>query len=356
MDLSRLDLLSHCRAIGECAAAFDLRTSLDLETYRLDVRGHHRYYEFLPRFFVRDDNGRRFARLPEQGTRGFVGWLPYAERQWPIGAFKLAFKDYCREAGLPTPVWWRAAASGMPAFLVKQDRSSFGQRLRGPFAAYDAGDPVQAPADGTYFEQFVPGQIVKAWYCEEELVALEVRAMPEVAGDGRQTVRTLIQSRIEVRNGVPDWQDYEDTVRLQGLDLDAVPSFGQRVLVDVRYGSALDPVAIAGDLAAWRASRIGKQLIQMGPVLLCGLPAAQRAGTVYSVDAIADEKGRVWLLEMNCNPGLSPGVYGPLLARMFGLQRPAAGTVHPARAGNAAVANRLRPLQSADAGAIASRT
>ena len=71
---------------------------------------------------------------------------------------------------------------------------------------------------------------------------------------------------------------------------------------------------------------VGEQIVEAGKTMVRFIPEPIRAHTVYSADAVVDDDGRVWWLEMNCNPMVPPETYAPLLDGMFGFVPPFAGS------------------------------
>jgi hypothetical protein len=72
------------------------------------------------------------------------------------------------------------------------------------------------------------------------------------------------------------------------------------------------------------------QFKQFGPVFWQSIPEDLRGfGTLYSVDAIADEQDRLWLLEMNCNPAMHPDLYFGMFEGLFGPADPLEPPVYP---------------------------
>jgi hypothetical protein len=204
----------------------------------------------------------------------------------------------------------------MQAYLVKSDVSSFGKGLRGPWRP-DAG---QALGEGEYYEEFVPGRILKAWYWDERLIALEGIDPPKVTGDGKSTVRALIERGLRKGTSQPPWEHYARCVAFHGAGLETVLEAGREVVADILYGSKLLPVQMhnTNRLEQEKDTPIGVQLAAWGPALLDSVPAELRGiGTMYTVDAMAAADGRIWLLEMNCNPTVHPDAYAGMFEGLF---------------------------------------
>jgi hypothetical protein len=350
---------SHLMAMQRCLQKYQADATLDPLDFTLQVRARNRYYTLYPMFLGAQAGRLHYTRQVDESTIGFAGWMPYFNKRWPIGSGKFAFKDYCQRNGLRTPAMWRSPAPDMGDFLVKHDNKSFGQAIHGPFRRYDARDSRQAIDDKGYYEAFIRGRIVKATYWESRLAAVEIKTMATVKGDGKSKLRQLIEPLMHAETPADEWDNlaaiaaaYED------LTLDAVPAAGRSVLVDFRFASyanaidrnALNPYA---DLAG---TPLLKQLVECGPVLWAGVPESLRAATLFTVDAMADEQDRLWLLEMNCNPVCHPRVYPLMFETLFGpadtqeeaAQVPASALPHPSLA--IAATARSAALMGAPAG------
>jgi len=332
----RIDLLWHAWMVHASLAEFEAESSLDLASFGLEISARNRYYRFHPRFIVNQADRVGYTPRPSPDMTGFAGWLPYVNKRWAIGCGKFAFKDFCAEQRLPTPRMWRAPQPGMRDFLVKHDLSSSGDGMRGPFTEFDAANPAQALPEGGYYEQFVRGGMLKAWYWEDRLVGLEVHPMPSVTGNGRSTMRELIgqnQRRMQMRL---NWAAFDDIARYQGLGLDGVPEQGRALLADFRYNSALAAGMFDNtpSMVRHQNSAFVPELRRIGRVLWLGIPEEVRPATLFSVDAIVDADDKLWLLEMNCNPAVHPETYPHMMETLFGPR----GTVTGARRGAAAPA------------------
>ena len=319
MNIHRLDLLWHCWKVHSCLAELGGEASLDLTSFMLEVRARNRYYRFYPRFLFRSGDRVVFADRLGGNIDGFAGWLPYVNKRWPTGSGKLAFKQFCLDRQLPTPRCWRYPAAEMQAFLIKHDESSCGLGMRGPFARYDRGDPRHALQGEEYYEEFVPGRMIKAWYWEERLVSVESETMPVIAGDGTSTVRELMDRA--KRHGMRlNWEPFDDIARFQGMQLDTVLPKGETRLADFRFASPLIQAVLdkAPTLERHKDFPFVEELARAGRILWQGIPENLRPATLYTVDAIAGDDGQLSLLEMNCNPAVHTEVYPFMLERLFG--------------------------------------
>ena len=320
MNVFTTSLLYHFAAVQQLLSKYGVEANVSLSNGVLLVRGRNRYYRFYPQYLC-DDGGRpRFSLEIEPRVRAFVGWRPYFNKRWPIATDKVAFKAYCDQQGLRTPAMWRKPAPGMRDFIVKRTALSFGKGIHGPFQTYDAANPAQAAGEDGFYETFIRGQIVKASYWNESLVALEVKPSPSVSGDGRRTLRELIAAILRPTTPKDEWQAYAEVAAYQNLELDSVPARGQSVLVDFRFGTYAEPLTLDNMNALRKAegSALLRQLRDIGPALNRGIPEELRDCTLFSVDAMLDAEEQLWLLEMNCNPVCHPDCYDAMFHSLFG--------------------------------------
>jgi hypothetical protein len=317
----RTGFYSHACAVNDAAAALGLRASIDLGDHRLEVRGRDRSFRLHGQFLLGLEGGRQgYSPYAGERTVGFIGWLPYFNKRWPIGSGKAPFKEYCRANGLRTPKMWSAPAEGMRDFVVKRPDSSFGLGLRGPFASREKADAAGAYTPGAYYEAFIRGRIIKAFYWNERPACVEILDMPAVAGDGTSTLRALIERKHGKRPlASEEWPALQEIAAYGGFGLDAVPPKGERILADFRFSSLLHAPSDGNSnlLGSIRGSALERQLVDCGRTLWLGIPEDRRPGSLFSVDAILDDEDRLWLLEMNCNPICHPDVYPLMLEWLF---------------------------------------
>jgi hypothetical protein len=317
----KVNLFFHAKSIHEFLPRFgeDAVAVVGLRTFRLEVRARNRFYYFTPQFVYREEGRIRYTPNPEPRTRGFIGWLPYFNKRWPIATDKLAFKAYCVANGVRTPQFWRSASGSVKNFIIKQSNSSFAYGIRGPFRVIEGGPTELKPQDAEYYEAFVPGTIAKAWYWDGELVCLEMREMPTVSGSGKDSLYVLICAKAPSA-APPDRGEFEALVRFQGYSLDNVLEPGKSVLADFRYGSSLFPTSLenANVLPDYRGTEVERQLSEAGAACWKGIPEELRASTLFTLDAVVDDAKQVWFLEMNCNPMVHPDTYLPMFESLFG--------------------------------------
>lgn len=310
--------LNHMLAMTACLRRLGAEGRVDLRDYSLEVRARGRRLRFTAQFCKTEDGRRMYTPVAEEpGVNGFIGWLPYFNKRWPAGSAKLPFKAFCVERGLRTPKYSLESPEGMADYIIKTDNSSFGTGIWGPFRAGTA----QALPPGGYYEEFVPGTVLKAWFWSNRLVALELDEMAHAVGDGKSTVRELVAALcVQSATVNADWMQFEQIAAFAGLGLEDVPAPGRRFLADFRYSSV--PSAYLPDnrnrLSELAGGPIVAQVVEFGSSLLESIPPEVLGdGALYTVDAIADRDARVWLLEMNCNPSMHPDCYPGIFESLF---------------------------------------
>jgi hypothetical protein len=287
---------------------------IDPLSYELEIACRGRSIRLLPQFVVLNTDGS-VGFTPQLTPRvlGFVSWLPYFNRVWPIAQDKLAFKEFAQSRGIRVPAWGGRLQEVKGPFILKGQRSTLCRGLRGPFPA---GTAVEL-ADNEYCEQFIAGQLVKAWFWNDTLVVAEVVDMPQVRGNGVHTLRQLIAQRL---NPGDAWPAYGDQLAaIQGLSLDMVLPAGRQAIADYRYMSDLNPAFTVDHDVRQRiaGSGVEQQLLHAGHKAWMAIPPEIRQDTVFSLDGVLDKDGQVWFLEANCNPQLHPAFYASMLDGLF---------------------------------------
>jgi hypothetical protein len=314
------DLLEHVKAVKACADRLKFSASIDAANLALDIEKGDLQVRFQPRFFIIDPKkGRTYSPYLNQDSLAFVGWLPYFNKVWPIALDKVAFKAYAREHGLRTPDWWTQAAPGISDFLIKRVSGSLGAGMRGPFRKHHQDAAEQRLEKGDYYERFVEGRVAKIWYWDTEPVCMELQDFAKITGDGRHTIRELIEIRLGDFKVAHRWPTFDWIVRYNGKQLDTVLKMDETVGAGFRYNSLLD----GGDfknrnvLARHASGAVGDQLRAVGKTLWQAVPEEIRQGVLYTVDAVLDEKNQFWVLEMNPNPQQHPDAYPAMLAAVI---------------------------------------
>ncbi len=330
------DLITHLRAVTDEVAKFGGRVQVNTNTYALEVRARGRTVEMLAQFGTAKDGVIGYSQPLTVEAEFFVGWRPYFNRVWPLSFDKRTFKDYCHANRLLTPRHWMSAQAVTAPVLMKHAKASFSQSITGPYTPQVVKAENRTLGEAEFFEEFIHGDIVKIWYWNDLPVVMEKLPMPTVTGDGRRTLRQLV-NRAKFPNAPGDWLTWEAVARYQGHSLDAVVPAGQPVLVEFRYRSVLHPFEFANrNVLKEQSTALMRQLREAGPLFWAAIPESIRQDTLYTVDAIADAQDQLWFLEVNCNPVSHPDTYLPMLESVFG-----------------ALGARALPQQSAAAASIA---
>lgn len=179
----KANLLFHVRSLRNCLSRFDAKAQLDIETMELEVSGRGKCFRLKPQFLMRNNNRLMYTPILHADVRGFIGWLPYVHKRWELARDKLVFKQYCDRHNIRTPKLWTKADDSIQDVLIKERVSSFGYGIRGPFRLLPSNIEPRAETAQVIYEQFIWGNIAKAWYCEDKFVCLEVLSMPTATGD-----------------------------------------------------------------------------------------------------------------------------------------------------------------------------
>ncbi len=317
--------ISHFIAINAWAVARGGDARLDLRTFQITITANNRHYEFTPQFIVRHDDRIRYRPSFAADVEGFAGWLPYFNRRWDAGVDKLAFKRAADSLGLRTPKHWHSNRPDAP-FIIKHATGSFADGLRGPWRTYAEADAAQQLKSGEFYEALVAGSIIKLWAFGPTLVCVERREPPLVVGDGRHTVAELADRHFDLnRPGRrADFERRKNDMRtllaFQGVDWDFVLPDGGPLCLDFIYGSPLFPSDDQQNrnlVGSIEEATLLTEIEQALPRLHVMLPPQWQAHTLYSVDGVLDQDGRVFWLEMNCNPMVPPDAYGVILDHTF---------------------------------------
>lgn len=329
MDISKNKLLDHFRLLDLAIRKTDVEAFLNVRNFAVALRRGHVKAILMPQFLASYGGTLRYVPRMTETSFMFAGWLPYYNKRWELATDKFAFKRNVAAAGLATPSFGMEPPLESQALLFKPFRSSFGRQLAGPFDASTM--PPSSRGDG-YFEEFVEGQALKIWYWNETPLCLEQVRAPRVVGDGRLSIEALMRRRLDAKDQLSKDDrdqavaDCASWLAFKGARLKDVPAAHRVLTVDYRYGShlvrAADRQTFGVDDEAVRDLRA--DLDRIGRHLFRQIPDAIRQGTLYTVDAVLNER-RIWLLEMNSNPTVHPIAY-PLIVE-HAVEQAASATV-----------------------------
>src|SRR5882724_5865974 len=303
----------HTRAVKALLPRYSARAHLDINTFKLELRGRGKRIELHPQFVMRRNGARAYTPRMAIDAPGFLGWRPYFNKVWPAAVDKASFKEYCGHHELPTPKQFKSGDVVDVDVLVKRSRSSFGQGIVGPLRPEDFKRLNLTMADGEFVEAFIEGGIGKFWFWNDTLAVIEIWPMIDVQGDSHSTALQLIEAkRSTFALLLPDERDcWAAALRFQGIELATVIPKGKTAIVDFRYQSSLHPPSMKNSnlLAEYRGTPVVEQLTAAGKVFWNAIPESVRENVVYTIDAIVDPRQKIWFLEMNCNPLMHPDVY-----------------------------------------------
>ena len=305
----RRNFLQHSLAVSAWMRRCGAQGGIDPRTLGMEISLGERAVRLYPQFTIERSGEIVFVRRMQPGVSGFVGWMPYPGKSWKEATDKWEFKAFARAHGLRTPLYGEAATVPATDYVIKDPGGSLGKGLRGPYAA---SSRVEIPPNH-YWEQFVRGRVVKAWYWSGQLEVVEIVPMPTVTGDGVQSVAELALRALGAV--VAEHRPPVELLELQGVSLASVPQSGATVQLEYRYVSPLAPANQEDHdvRSTLRGTALEKQLAEAGRICAAAVAPESRENTAFTLDAVLDAKGCLWFLEMNCNPQIHPALYAPVL-------------------------------------------
>ena len=316
---SKNSFLDHVKWLRKAVAAEQAEFILAGDSMQALVRKGNMHWRLRPQFLITIDGTRQYSSTPSDGPQMFAGWFPYETRRWRLASDKLAFKHFAQSAGFQVPDHDVSPTSQMTDVVVKRVASSFGTQVSGPYRT--AQEHTIDPSTGEYYERFIFGDLVKIWFWNAEPICAEVDRMPYVMGDGVLNLRQQIIVRARYARNYSDEESRElvkscaPLLKYYGVTEDTILPRGKEQRIEFRYGSDLmHPrnrriVDLQSDpLESW-----AQPIPEIGKTLYGAIPGDLRQHVVYTVDAIRDPAGKLWLLEMNSNPTLHPLVYVPMM-------------------------------------------
>lgn len=329
MAASKGDLLEHFKHLQKSLDEAGAEAILSVANFSVLMRRGAQDKVLYPQFLSMSGGAKQYTQTFGMNAKQFIGWLPYYNKRWEIATSKLSFKDYARTHGIRIPDHSVDLDADLRDVIVKRSVSSFGARIKGPFRS--SRETALNADSGEFYERFIQGKIVKAWFWNATPVCMEVDAMPTLLGDGMSTIAALARKRLRgqrrpmsdpVRQAALEVlvaDKLGQTAAYLGYRLDTVLPYRQSLLADFRYASelALPSYRQIVDLRTRMPTELATQFSAIGKALWAGIPAASRQDTLFTVDAILDPENRLWALEMNSNPYVHPLAYPLIVAAMF---------------------------------------
>lgn len=325
------NLMNHLKSVQRCMDNMRGSAILNAKDLVILVGVGNRSVHMQPQFTYSSGGRIRYTLRFEQHVGGFIGWRPYFTKRWELSTEKLKFKAYACACGVRTPPYWANPDDAPSDVVIKKNRSSFGVGMRGPFRDVDVMRSDHDLQADEYYEAFIAGRIAKAWYWDGALTALELRDPPAVTGDGSRSIAQLAREQCsrDIDAAALAW-----IAEYHGYTVTTVLPKGERMLVDFKYGSPYDTPSRENEnvLSSCRGSSIKAQFVAAGGKLFEGIPEPIRQNTVFTLDAVVDDAGRAWFLEMNSNPMVHPDVYPAMLQSLLGAATPEQEFCTPAQA------------------------
>lgn len=239
------DLFAHFKKFKEGLRSVGGKAVLDLDTFNVNVQ-------------VRQKTHTLYAFFAGAGANRLEGWRPYAEAPAFSFAKKLAFKELLLKQHCPTPEYSVARDSRLTDVMINKEGSSF-EQAKGPYRS--AADEGIDPQAGEFYEKFIPGRMVKAWFWNHVPVVLQMRET-STTGEGR-----------------------------------------------LRFGEEVEEV----ELLAPGERPYRNYLWLLGKVLRAALREEGYANAAFTIDAILDADNKLWFLHADPNSTVHPSVYPAML-------------------------------------------
>ena len=331
---SKSSFMDHFRWLRWAAKAHGVEVILELDAMKAFLRKDGRHWVLQPRF-IAEINGipNYFSQFTDECSH-LAGWTAAQSPGWPAAKDKLTFKRAAMQLGLPVPEFSLDQQARMAQVVVKRVSGSFGQHVHGPFRSSDER-PLRV-AEGEYYERFVEGHDLKIWYWGSTPIAMERDMLPSVIGDGESSFKELIHERVRPKLRItPErleriFARCATVLQYDGLALDDVPAKGRRHRVEFRYGTEVMEFADRESIDLRNNPDPRWQLLhEAGPKLAQLLPEGLRAIAMFTIDAVQDAEGRIWLLEMNSHPTVHPLIYDPMIRSLISMDEPVASQASP---------------------------
>ena len=327
----------HYYYLTRAADSFDISAVLDLSTSVIQLHCPRGIDTLFPQFSRTDAEGSLFySALFKKISDRFAGWRPYPSINIDLFKDKLAFKKRLVDERFLTPRFSEFANADLVNVIIKRRCSAFSQGIKGPFLSTD-NHPLQ-PELGEYYEQFIPGDIVKIWYMNEKSICMELASMPYVVGDGQRPIGDLLialsdskgyenpedallkqviaeekcfENDPRYREALSTLNNIRQVLAFYGLTIDDVLDADQRQIIEFRYVHRFPRNNATHwlDRCEWDINPYRDQLYYLGKLMSAALLEESCDLLFYTVDAILDDKKQLWVLEANSNPMMHPFIY-----------------------------------------------
>ncbi len=302
--------LHHLNRISEWVKSKGGQVHLSAETFALSLHLDGRVIRLQPRFSTRISGKLSYTRLFD-GKGGFIGWVHDSAILWKESRDKAQFKLTANQLKLRVPAGWNSGKFLAEDYLVKSRTGSFGENMGGPYKASKLQKPLES--NDQFYEQFIPGKSIKIWCWNHHVAAAELIEPPYLIGDGIKSVAELAAFRRSSLDKTLSLEGSADILAWQNKTLDAVPTEGEKVWIDFRYATPFDNVTFQ-DRDQWASCSASiRHQISHAVASLAQYLAQDGKHKLFTVDAVVDDKERVWFLEMNSHPMVHPNIYRHML-------------------------------------------
>lgn len=152
-------------------------------------------------------------------------------------------------------------------------------------------------------EQSVKGYDLRVLVVGGRAVAACVRIPANVVGDGVSTIAELVERKNERRKRNPSMRNDMitrfDLLEREGRSMDDIPEKNERVWL-----AGVANVSVGGEVAQL-IEYIEPEVLRVAEEAAKAFPGLPQVG----VDLMVEESGRVWVIEVNSNPGISDAVF-----------------------------------------------
>lgn len=304
-------MLAHFKMLKSAWAHTEARLLLDMTTFVVYIEYHGKLLAWCPQFQVYHEENTSYTMEFSDDAALFLGWRPYLVNRIAWMSDKWEFKQWLVTQSLNTPAFCDDPANKLNNVIIKNKFSSFALGIQGPYAS-NQEQPINP--NEAYYEQLIQGEILKIWYWNDVPIVFEQQAMPTVVGNGRDSLKNLLEARMQENLCKPSWENILAFLKFRGIDYNVTVDLGETIWVDFRYGSLVRKInSITEKSVLTLEDNALKSTLQIiGKCIYERLESENCQELLYTVDAILDIHGQLWILECNANPSVHPGAYGPM--------------------------------------------
>jgi len=307
--MHKLVFMHHLEAVQAWAHGSGVHVHLASGNLTLTLSRASQHWLLVPRFVQQTAGKLSYTHLRQKDTT-FVGWVMPDTPKINLAQDRKVFKKFATDAGLLVPSDWSSGKSIEADFVIKNRKAFFGGSIQGPFKTNMPPPPL---ADGEFYEQFVFGQPLRAWFWSDRVVALEVVDQPYLLGDGVRTVAALLQPRGSIDVSLPI-QQAEPYLHWQGLGVDSVLADQQKAYLSFSHSSSFHAPKVGDANVLGRVQEsVRAQLSRAAKQVMHRISSVHQKDVLYTLDGVLDAKARIWFLEISNHPMVHPSVYPHML-------------------------------------------